>query len=78
MDPFNDVQDDCWSQIHNLEDFIRKTKYITEDAKTDFQYSYQDLNETLQDLSQAVTVSEANPEKFQLNPTDITNRKQVL
>ena len=37
MDPFNDVQDDCWSQIHNLEDFIRKTKYITEDAKTDFQ-----------------------------------------
>ena len=41
-------------------------------------YPYQDLNETLQDLSQAVTVSEANPEKFQLNPTDITNRKQVL
>lgn len=78
MDPFNDVQDDCWSQIHNLEDFILKTKYITEDAKTDFQYSYQDLNETLQDLSQAVTVSETNPEKFQLNSTDITNRKQVL
>lgn len=78
MDPFNDVQEDCWSQIGNLEDFIRKTNYITEEAKTDFQYSYQDLNETLQDLSQAVTVSETNPEKFHLNSNDISKRKQIL
>lgn len=78
MDPFNDVQEDCWSQVRNLEDFIQKTNQISENSKTDFQYSYQDLNETLADLTQAISISESNPEKFLLSSSDISKRKLIL
>lgn len=78
MDPFNEVEEDCWSQIHALEGFISQTKFITEDSKMDFHNNYQELAETLEDLRQAVKISESNPSQFSLNLSDIVTRKQIL
>lgn len=78
MDPFKEVEEDCWSQIHSLESFIGRVKFINEDAKLDFQNNYQELAETLEDLKQAVQISESNPSQFNLNSSDIVGRKQIL
>lgn len=78
MDPFKEVEEDCWSQIHALEGFIGRVKFINEDAKLDFHNNYQELAETLEDLKQAVQISEFNPSQFNLNSSDIVGRKQIL
>lgn len=78
MDPFKEVEEDCWTQIRSLEDYINSCNYITENAKLDFQNNYQELDETLEDLKQAVAISESNPSQFDLNASDIVKRKQIL
>lgn len=78
MDPFKEVEEDCWSQIRSLENFVNLVTYITEEAKIDFQNNYQELDETLEDLKQAVTISESNPSQFDLKSSDIVTRKQIL
>lgn len=78
MDPFNEVEEDCWVQINALTAFISTTSVATEDAKLDFQNNYQELVETLEDLKQAVKILESNPSQFSLTPSDIVNRKQIL
>ncbi|WPK27601.1 hypothetical protein PUMCH_004997 [Australozyma saopauloensis] len=78
MDPFSEVELDCWSQIHSLQQFVQNTTSITEDATLDFQNNYQELHETLEDLRQAVHISESNPSEFRLTSADIASRKQVL
>lgn len=78
MDPFNEVEEDCWSQINGLESFISSTTFVTEESKLDFQNTYQELAETLEDLKQAVRISESNPAQFSLSSSDIAGRKQIL
>lgn len=77
MDPFAEVELDSWNQIRVLQDFIDKTDF-SEDASLDFDNNYQELHETLEDLRQAVHISESNPKEFRLTLSDIANRKQVL
>lgn len=78
MDPFNEAEQDCWSQIYSLEQDIKLTTVITEDAKLDFDNNYQELAETLEDLRQAVNISESSPAQFNLSLADIVGRKQIL
>lgn len=78
MDPFNEVEEDCWSQINALTSFINTTQVPTADAKLDFNNNYQELVETLEDLKQATKILELNPSQFSLSPSDIVHRKQVL
>lgn len=78
MDPFAEVEQDCWSQIHLLESFVSNTSYITDESTLDFQNNYQELHETLEDLRQAVHILESNPAQFKLTSSDIATRKQVM
>lgn len=78
MDPFNEVEEDAWTQITSLERFITQNGPINDDLKQDFTNNYQELEETLEDLKQAVHISESNPGQFNLNSGDIANRKQIL
>lgn len=78
MDPFNEVERDCWAQLNLLEDFIRLTRQVNDNAKLDYRNNYQELVETLEDLEQAVVISESNPSHFNLTLSDIARRKQIL
>lgn len=78
MDPFSEVEEDAWTQIAALERFINQNGPISEDSKQDFTNNYQELEETLEDLKQAVHISESNPSQFNLNSGDIADRKQIL
>lgn len=78
MDPFSEVQRDCWQQVNSLDEVIRKNPVITEDVKADFESSYQDLEETFSDLKQAIAISEQNPGRFLLTKDDINERKEVI
>lgn len=78
MDPFNEVEEDCWAQINLLTAFILNTSAVSEDAKLDFQNNFQELVETLDDLKQAVRILESNPAQFSLSSSDIVDRKQIL
>lgn len=78
MDPFNEVEEDCWQQINALTGFINATEFVSENAKLDFNNNYQELVETLEDLAQATKILELNPSQFNLAPADIVHRKQVL
>lgn len=78
MDPFNEVEEDCWQQINSLTSFISTTDFVSENAKLDFNNNYQELVETLEDLAQATKILELNPSQFNLAPADIVHRKQVL
>ncbi|ODV68110.1 t-SNARE [Hyphopichia burtonii NRRL Y-1933] len=78
MDPFNEVEEDSWSQVKAIQKFINETNKITEESKIDFTNNYQELEETLEDLKQAVHISETNPEQFDLSSSDIADRKRIL
>lgn len=78
MDPFSEVEEDCWAQIRGLEQFVASTPHVTEEAKLDFHNAYQELVETLDDLRQAVRILEASPAQFSLTSSDIASRKQIL
>lgn len=78
MDPFAEVELDCWVQISSLEHYINSVTCITNEASLDFDNIYQELFETLEDLRQAVHISESNPAEFRLSSSDIAGRKQVL
>lgn len=78
MDPFNEVEADCWTQINALEHFIRLTRQLNDNSKLDYRNNYQELVETLDDLKQAVIISESNPSNFNLTLSDIVSRKQIL
>lgn len=78
MDPFNEVEEDAWSQVKALETFVGSTKLITEASQLDFGNNYQELEETLEDLKQAVAISESTPEQFKLTANDISHRKQIV
>ncbi|KAF8000912.1 member of the syntaxin family of t-SNAREs [Metschnikowia aff. pulcherrima] len=78
MDPFNEVEQDCWAQIQQLEQLMALTQHVTEERKLDFENDYQELAETLEDLRQAVHILELDPAQFQLTPLDISGRKQIL
>lgn len=77
MDPFNEVEEDCWAQIRALEHFVASTA-VTAESKADFSNNSQELDETLDDLKQAVRISESNPAQFRLTSSDIADRKQIL
>lgn len=76
MDPFHEVEEDVWTQLHALDLILSGP--VTDDSKLDFNNSHQEFVETLEDLKQAVHISEANPSQFLLLLEDIANRKQVL
>lgn len=79
IDPFNEVEDDAWQQIKALETLLGpKSDIITEDLKLDFNNGYQELEETITDLDEALKVSESNPSQFQLTENDIKERHDVL
>ena len=78
MDPFNEVEQDCWAQVQQLEQLMALTQHVTEERKLDFENDYQELAETLEDLRQAVHILELDPAQFQLTPLDISGRKQIL
>lgn len=78
MDPFNEVEADCWTQVNALEHFIRLIRQVNENSKLDYSNNYQELMETLEDLNQAVVISESNPSHFSLTLSEIVNRKQIL
>lgn len=77
MDPFNDVQADAFDQLRSLRGFL-SIQNITQETKLDFDNTYLEIQETLTDLQDAVDISESNPEQFNLNETDIANRKQIV
>lgn len=78
MDPFNEVQEDALQQINKLNKFINDTGIVTEDSKLDFINNYQELEETIEDLNQAISISEANPNQFNLTQQDISKRHEIL
>lgn len=78
LDPFNDVQDDAWQQIKVLDSIVAKSNIITEDLKLDFTNGYQELEEIINDLHEALEVSSANPEQFKLSSIDILNRHEAI
>lgn len=77
MDPFAEVENDCWQQVHKLERFIERRGAITEEMKADFVNGFQELQETVNDLSQAVSISEANPARFHLQEADLRSRRKT-
>ena len=77
MDPFDEVKEDAWLQVNGLQEFVNKNRPQNE-TKLDFENAFQELQETIGDLRQAVTISEANPDQFQLNSNDISHRKDIL
>lgn len=77
MDPFAEVENDCWQQVHKLERFIERKGAITEEMKADFVNGFQELQETVNDLSQAVSISEANPARFRLQEADLRSRRKT-
>lgn len=77
MDPFDEVKEDAWLQVNGLQEFVNKKRPLNE-TKLDFENSFQELQETIEDLRQAVTISEANPDQFQLSASDISLRKDIL
>lgn len=78
IDPFNDVEEDAWQQILLLETLILKTDVITENLKLDFNNGYQELQEIISDLTEALVVSETNPDQFKLTQAEIKDRHLVL
>lgn len=78
IDPFTDVEDDAWQQILTLEALIKHTESVTENLKLDFNNGYQELQEIISDLNEALEVSEANPDQFKLTQADIKDRHVVL
>jgi t-SNARE syntaxin family protein len=92
MDPFNEVQEDAWSTIGILEEILQKKQRLTVDSSggggkgasptgdlsQDFANNYQELQEIQKDLEQAINISAANPEKFNLTKDDIQQRSDVL
>ncbi|EGV66353.1 hypothetical protein PSN45_003039 [Yamadazyma tenuis] len=78
IDPFTDVEEDAWSQIRVLDSIILNADIITEELKLDFSNGFQELEEIITDLNEALNVSQANPQQFQLTVADIENRHGVL
>lgn len=78
VDPFSEVEEDAWQQIQALESVVSKRDVITEDLKLDFNNGYQELQETIGDLNEALKVSESTPDQFQLTPANLKSRHEVL
>lgn len=81
MDPFNEVKEDAYNSIRTLENIINSRpngQPPTSDQQYDFENNYQELQEIYQDLQQALSISEAQPAKFNLSDLDISNRKSIL
>ena len=81
MDPFNEVKEDAYNSIRTLENIINARpngQPPTSDQQYDFENNYQELQEIYQDLQQALSISEAQPAKFNLSDLDISNRKSIL
>jgi len=82
MDPFNEVKEDAWASIRGLEEILyEKSTKIHENnpgLEDDYNNNHQELEEIIEDLQQAITISEQLPDKFQLTSEEIANRKQIL
>ncbi|KAK6457064.1 member of the syntaxin family of t-snares [Scheffersomyces xylosifermentans] len=82
MDPFNEVKDDAWAAVDTLESLLRQHSNSgvppSPDAILDFNNNYQELQEICEDLKQAISISESQPDKFRLSSSDIDSRKAVL
>lgn len=61
-----------------MDTFVKRSFHITDEAKLDFHNNYEELTETLEDLKQAVQISESNPSQFNLSSSEIVSRKQIL
>ncbi|EMG46432.1 TLG1 t-SNARE affecting a late Golgi compartment protein 1 [Candida maltosa Xu316] len=81
MDPFNEVKEDAYSSVRTLESIINSRpngQPPSYEQQHDFENNYQELQEIYQDLQQALSISEAQPSKFNLSDIDISNRKSIL
>ncbi|RLV89955.1 T-SNARE affecting a late Golgi compartment protein 1 [Spathaspora sp. JA1] len=81
MDPFNEVRDDAWKAISVLEQIIsqrRETRVDNASLSQDFDNNYQELLEIYQDLKQAISITEAQPQRFNLAPDELSKRKHIL
>lgn len=76
MDPFNDVLQDATNQLSALRQFLSKS--VTPDSILDFDNTYLEIQETLEDLQGAVDISESNPGAYNLTENDISERKRVV
>lgn len=76
MDPFDEVLKDAILQLDILKGF--SGNHITENSKIDFDNTYLELQEILQDLEQAISISESNPEQFNLSSSDISERRRIV
>ncbi|KAK6197352.1 member of the syntaxin family of t-snares [Scheffersomyces amazonensis] len=77
MDPFNEVKEDAWNTVSNLEGILA-TSSITPEVILDYNNNYQELLEIYEDLKQAHTIGQQQPEKFHLTTQDNYNRKAIL
>lgn len=77
MDPFDEVKEDAWLQVNSLQSFV-ESHSPQNDTKLDFENALQELQETIGDLRQAVSISESNPQQFQLTGRDIEERRGII
>lgn len=77
LDPFNEVEEDAWQQLRKLEE-IGSNDFITENLKLDFTNVYQELEEIMNDLNEALNISKETPAQFNLTTEDINKRYDIL
>ncbi|CAK9441701.1 uncharacterized protein LODBEIA_P55690 [Lodderomyces beijingensis] len=82
MDPFNDVREDADVSIRQLESTIAQLKQSNRppsvEQSQDFENQLRELHEISQELKDAVDMSSAEPEKFDLTSSDIRERNGIL
>lgn len=81
MDPFGQVEDDCKEQVKNLDKFLAgvKANDISVNEKLDFENQIGELNETIEDLKDAIEQIESKPEMFEkVSKADIEQRQEVI
>ncbi|KAI5964083.1 uncharacterized protein KGF55_002025 [Candida pseudojiufengensis] len=80
MDPFNGVKEDAYDVIQRLETIIsqRTSTQPSIELQQDFTNYYEELQETYEELEEALKLSSTNPQFYNLSPKDIKQREQTL
>ncbi|CAH6722753.1 t-SNARE affecting a late Golgi compartment protein 1 [[Candida] jaroonii] len=76
-DPFNEVEEDAWQQLKKLEG-LGASEFVNENLKLDFNNVYQELEEIMNDLNEALNISKESPAQFNLTNEDISKRYDIL
>lgn len=77
LDPFNEVEEDAWQQLKKLEG-LGASEFVNENLKLDFNNVYQELEEIMNDLNEALNISKESPAQFNLTNEDISKRYDIL